>query len=102
MADLFVCALRVEVLIPGVNNLKSKRAVVRPLVEGIRNRYQVAVSEVGYTDKWQRCMLGIASVSGSERMVVDILDEVERFIWSWPEVEVVMMRRTWCDTTDDE
>jgi uncharacterized protein len=101
MTELFVCALRVELLIPGVNNLKAKRAVVRPLVEGIRHRHHVAVSEVGFTDKWQRTMLGIAAVSGTERMVVAILDEVERFIWSWPEVEVVHVRRLWIDDTDD-
>ncbi len=100
MAEFFVCALRIELLIPGVNNLKAKRAVVRPLVEGIRNRFHVAVSEVGYTDKWQRTTIGVATVSGAEKMVVETLDEVERFVWSWPEVEVVSMYRSWLDLDD--
>ncbi len=100
MAEMFVCALRAELLIASSTNLKAKRAVVRPLVEGIRNRHHVAVSEVAYTDKWQRTALGIAAVSGTERMVVEVLDEVERFIWSWPEIEVVSLQRSWLEFDD--
>jgi uncharacterized protein YlxP (DUF503 family) len=77
------------VRIPLSHSLKEKRAVVRPIVDGARRRYAVAAAEVGFQDKWQRAELGFAAVAGDARHVTDVLDEVERFVWSFPEVEVV-------------
>jgi uncharacterized protein len=62
---------------------------VKPIVEGARRRYQVAAAEVGYQDKWQRAAVGFAAVAGDSRHVDAVLSEVERFVWSFPEVEVL-------------
>ena len=51
-------ALRFELHIPGSESLKEKRAVLRPLIEGLRRQLSVSVSEVGYQDTWQRVWLG--------------------------------------------
>jgi len=37
-------------------------------------------------------------VSGSPGQVTEILDSVERFIWSDPEIDVVSLERTWSET----
>jgi uncharacterized protein len=71
--------------------------VVRPIVEGVRNRYPVAVAETGHQDRWQRAELGVATVSGSARLAREIIDEVERFIWSFPEIEVLDTRLVWME-----
>jgi uncharacterized protein len=94
---MFVCALRIEIHIPHAHSLKERRAVVKPLTEGIRNRHPVAVAEVGFQDKWQRAALGIAAVGSSEGQVTELLDTVERFVWSWPEIEVGITERTWME-----
>jgi uncharacterized protein YlxP (DUF503 family) len=36
-------------------------------------------------------------VSGSAGHAEDVLAEVERFVWSFPEVEVLQERRTWVE-----
>jgi len=72
--------------------------VVRRLVDGSRSRFGVAAAEVDHQDQWQRCELGFAAVSGTPGQVTDVLDSVERFIWSDPEIEVVSMERTWLET----
>jgi uncharacterized protein YlxP (DUF503 family) len=58
----------------------------------------VAAAEVDHQDQWQRCELGFAAVSGTPGQVTDVLDSVERFIWSDLEIEVVSMERTWLET----
>jgi len=63
--------------------------VVKPILEGARRRYQVAAAEVGFHDKWQRAELGFAAVASSTSHVTDVLRSVERFVWSFPEVEVL-------------
>ncbi len=102
MTQVFCCALRVEILIPGCTNLKAKRAVIRPLMEGIRNRHHASVAEVGLQDTWGRSVFAVAVVSGAEHVAVEILDEVERFVWSWPEIEIVSCQRAWLDDLEFE
>lgn len=94
---MFVCALCIELFLPACHSLKEKRAVVRPVIEGLRNRFVVSVAEVGFQDKWQRCSVGVAIVSGSVGQVNEIADNVERFVWSFPELEVTSIERSWLD-----
>jgi uncharacterized protein YlxP (DUF503 family) len=77
--------------------LKDKRAMIRPILDGARHRYQVAASEVGSQDKWQRAELGFAAVGGKPGHVTEVLDRVERFVWSFPEIEVIDATRSWAD-----
>ena len=63
--------------------------MIKPILEGARRRYQVAAAEVGFQDKWQRAELGFAAVAGNSGHVADVLQSVERFVWSFPEVEVL-------------
>jgi uncharacterized protein YlxP (DUF503 family) len=86
-----------ELFIPDCHTLKQKRAVVRPIVDGMHRRYRVASAEVGHADKWQRADVAAAVVSGSAGHAEDVLAEVERFVWSFPEVEVLAQRRAWME-----
>jgi len=94
---VLVGALAFELHLPDVHSLKEKRAVVRPIVDGARNRFAVSAAEVGHGDKWQRTSLGFAVVSGTAAQVSDVLDSVERFVWSFPEVEVIEATRQWME-----
>jgi uncharacterized protein len=89
--------VRFDLHLPACHSLKEKRAVITPILEGCRRRYAVAAAEVAFQDKWQRAGLGVATVAGSAGHATDVLDEVERFVWSFPEVEVVETERTWAD-----
>jgi len=94
---VFVLTLDIDLHLPDCRSLKAKRAVLRPVVEGARQRFAVAVSEVGENDRWQRARVGVAAVGGSESHVRDVIDEVERWVWSQPGVEVLSMERTWLE-----
>ena len=93
-----VLALTVDLRLPSSHSLKDKRAVVKTVLEGARRRYQVAAAETAHQDKWQRAQVGFASLSGSSTHVTEVLDEVERFVWSFPEVEVLRVDRDWLET----
>lgn len=87
--------MRFDLHLPACHSLKEKRAVIKPILEGCRRRYAVAAAEVGSQDKWQRAELGVAAIAGAPAHVTEVLDAVERFVWSFPEVEVVDSERTW-------
>ena len=95
---LHACSLVIDLRIPASRSLKAKRTVVKHLVEASRTRFGVAAAEVGFQDQWQRAELGFAAVSGAPGQVSTVLDAVERFVWSDPEVEIVSTERIWLET----
>jgi uncharacterized protein YlxP (DUF503 family) len=56
---------------------------------------------VGFQDKWQRAELGFAAVSGTAGHVEQVLHAVERFVWSFPEVEVIDSSSGWVAAWED-
>ncbi len=97
---MHAAALYVDLHLPAVHSLKEKRAVIKPIVEGARRRFAVAAAEVDAQDRWQRAGLGFAAVSSSAGQVGSLLDAVERFVWSFPEVEVLAVRQCWMGDED--
>jgi len=63
--------------------------VIKPIIDGARRRYQVAVAEVDFQDKWQRAAIGVAVVAASAGHAEEVLAAVERFVWSFAEIEVI-------------
>lgn len=94
---MHVLAMRVELHLGECRSLKAKRAVLKPLVDGARRRYGVAVAEVDHEDTWQRTTIGVVAVANSAHHVTDVIDEVERYIWSTPGVQVLGADRHWLE-----
>ncbi|MGZ4674171.1 MAG: DUF503 domain-containing protein [Ilumatobacteraceae bacterium] len=92
---MFVLALEVDLHIGHAQSLKDKRGVVRSIIDGAQHRYHVAAAEVGDHDLWQRAQLGFAAISNSQQHTTEVIDEVSRFVWSFPEVSVLDEERTW-------
>jgi uncharacterized protein YlxP (DUF503 family) len=61
--------LTVDLQIPGSRSLKSKRKVVSSITARLRQRFNVAVAEVEFQDKWQRCRIGVSTLSNDARLV---------------------------------
>ena len=59
--------------------------MLRPMLDGVRNRHSVAVAETAFQDKWQHAEVGIVAISSSATLVAQIVDDAERFVWSFPE-----------------
>jgi uncharacterized protein YlxP (DUF503 family) len=91
-------ALEIELRIPLGDSLKAKRSVIRPILDGAHRRFGVASAEVDLHDDWDAAVLAFATVSASASLVDEILDKVDRFVWSFPEIEVVHSERWWVDT----
>jgi uncharacterized protein YlxP (DUF503 family) len=90
-------ALRFELYLRECRSLKAKRAVVRPIVDGLWRRYRVSASEVAHQNAWHLTTVGVAAVAPSQAHLVDVFDEVERFVWSFPGVEVLRVDRMWIE-----
>jgi len=94
---VYASVLIVDLRLPLTDSLKAKRAAITPVLEGARRRHKVAVSEVGRQDDRRRSELAFATVASSEHQAREVLDAVERFVWSFPELEIVSSRRGWLE-----
>ena len=94
---MFVLAVEADLHINESRSLKAKRQVIRPIVDGARHRFGVSAAEVGYQDQWQRALLGFAVVAGTVSHAEEVIDAVDRFVWSRPDVEVLSMDRKWLE-----
>ena len=55
----------------------------------LRQRFNVSVSEVDHQDLWQRAAIGVAAIGAAEYHLRQVASEIERFVDTWPAVEVL-------------
>ena len=97
---MYVGAVEVGLLLGDLRSLKQKRAMLRPLLAELRRRFDVAVAETGDQDLWRRATVGVCAVSGTAEQVSRVCEEVERWVWARPDVEVLGTTR-WVRSIDD-
>jgi uncharacterized protein YlxP (DUF503 family) len=78
MMTVGVC--RVTLRLPENGSLKGKRQVLRSLTQRLRNKFNVAVAEVGDNERWQIATIGVTCVSNDARHAREQLDRVVAFI----------------------
>jgi uncharacterized protein YlxP (DUF503 family) len=71
---------RLTLFLANSQSLKEKRMVLRRVKDLVRNKFNVAIAEVGELDKWQRAVIGLTVVGGERRFTESVLDEVLRFV----------------------
>ena len=82
-------ALRVEILIPGVRSLKEKRKVIRSLKDKIKNKFNVSIAEVDYSEKWQRSMIGVVQVGNDMKYIEKNLNSIYQLLIGNYNIQVV-------------
>ncbi len=81
--------LTIDLLLPSCSSLKEKRYILSSIKMKLRRKFNVAVSEVDFHDKWQRCRIAVVTV-GVDRSIVDSgCDRALRFIEGERRVEVI-------------
>jgi len=73
-----VGVLTLELRLDASHSLKDKRHVVKSLKDRLRHKFNVAVSEVGYQDLWQRALISAVTVSSDRGYAEQLLQSVER------------------------
>ncbi len=95
---MHAAAVRFELFVPESRSLKTKRAAIRPIVDGLRQRHHVSVAEVDHQDTWQRSAIAVAVVAESDGHLREVLASVERLVANAPNVELLDTETAWLDT----
>jgi len=77
---MIVGAALVDLHVHGSQSLKEKRGVVRSISQRVRNRFNLAVAEVGGQGTWQRVQLGLAAAGSDALHVRQVLERALEYI----------------------
>ena len=77
---MFIGIARYDLFIAHSASLKDKRQVLRAVTMSVQKRFNVAIAEVDFQDKWQRAALGVSCVAESPTHCRRVLQSVERQI----------------------
>ncbi len=77
---MVVGTLKIEFHLSDNRSLKGKRKVVKSMMDKVKSKFNVSISEVGSNDKWQKIELGISAVGNDRRHVDSSLNHVLGFL----------------------
>lgn len=86
---MIVGLLTLDLHIPEANSLKSKRLVIRSLIDRIRNKFNVSISEVDANDLWQRSVIGIAYVANETVIINKVFEKIKNQVNDNHSVELI-------------
>ncbi len=86
---MIVGLLTLDLHIPEANSLKSKRRVIKSLIEKIKNKFNVSISEVDAQNLWQRSVIGIAYVSNETVMINRVFEKIRTHVNNTHSVELI-------------
>lgn len=82
-----------EIYIFNANSLKSKRSVVKSIIEKSKNRFNISIAEVGENNKWQKSIIAFSTISNDQRLVEETIEKVINFFDSYSEIEIINIKR---------
>ena len=72
-----------------VSSLKEKRQIVKSLIERLRIRYNISISEIDSLEMYNFAIIGFACVSNDRKLNHQTIDSVIEFIDGDYRVEIV-------------
>ena len=88
-AAMVIGLLLLDIHFPHARSLKDKRHHLHRIKDRIRQKYNVAVAELDFQDKWQRTQIGLVTISNEKQLVENALNRIRAEIQETTEGEVL-------------
>lgn len=86
---MVVAILRIVLFIGSSNSLKDKRMVLHSLKMRLRNRFNIAISEIDDHNKWQKATLAIVGVQKHKTYIDREFSKIINFVEDFNQVSIV-------------
>lgn len=83
---MIIGLLSIILFLPSSRSLKDKRRLIKGMIEKIKNRYNVSISELDHHDLWQKSKICIAYIAKNQPGIEKTFQKIEGFIESNPEI----------------
>ncbi len=68
--------LLLDIHFPLSHSLKEKRKRLNKIKDRFKNRFNVALAELEYQDKWQRTKIGIVTINTQKKVVESLFNRI--------------------------
>ena len=68
--------LLLDIHFPLSHSLKEKRKRLNKIAVRFKNRFNVALAELEYQDKWQRAKIGIVTINTQKKVVESLFNRI--------------------------
>tara|TARA_Y100000590_G_C15494228_1_gene929033 strand:+ start:557 stop:847 length:291 start_codon:yes stop_codon:yes gene_type:complete len=91
---MILAVMKVEIVFFGSNSLKEKRRMVKSMLSRVRQKYSVAIAEVGCLEIRNAALIGVVCVTTEGRHGHAVLDNTLNYLESIaPEAELTSKSR---------
>jgi hypothetical protein len=68
--------LSLEIHFPYTHSLKEKRKILNSFKDRIKQKYNVALAELDFQNKWQRTKIGVVTLNSQKGIVEQLLNKI--------------------------
>lgn len=86
---MYVGFERVEIILPGIKNLKEKRRYLRSIKDRLKSTLNVSLSEINYHDLLQHSEIGICAVGRDRGYVKNVIDKATIIMQKHPQLQYI-------------
>lgn len=86
---MIVGLLTLDLYIPEANSLKTKRMVIKSLIDRTKNKFNVSVAEVDAQNLWQRSVIGISMVANETVIINKVFEKIRTLVLDTHSVELI-------------
>jgi uncharacterized protein YlxP (DUF503 family) len=77
---MIIGACKLHLYLPGVASLKEKRSIIKPLLNQLRRRFEVAAAEVDHQDVWQTADIAVVAVATESGHIYTVLERAIHWV----------------------
>ncbi len=92
---MFIISCEIKLHIPMAHSLKDKRRIIKSIMEKSKNKFNIAIAEVGENDLWQSSVIAFVSVSNDKKHLDSLVKRVINFIEGYSEIQLIEFREDW-------
>jgi uncharacterized protein YlxP (DUF503 family) len=77
---MIIGACTINLYLPGVTSLKEKRSRLKPLLNDVRRRFDLAAAEIDKQDIWQSAVIAVVGVANDSNHIYAVLENTVHYI----------------------
>jgi len=75
---MIIGLLTLEIYMPYSHSLKEKRKTLNKIKDRLKKKFNIALAELDYLNKWQRSKIGVVTLNSQKSMVEKVFQKIIR------------------------
>lgn len=73
---MIIGSIFLDIHLPYCHSLKDKRKRLKSIKDRFKNKYNIALAEFDYQNKWQRTKIGMVTINNEKRAIESLFQKI--------------------------